>query len=173
MAQGIPPKSSDVSNLKTLFAKADKALKDLPIPKSKKAKEEGKRILKKQLKEMKKLSENFKKQGALIEKCAAQAKKLRAERSATLNKVMKGYQTVVKNSDGLTSLRPTCVKGLQALGKSGDKKAQAVALNAFKGHRDAVVKENAAAIKDDPKRKKSLGLFVKGMSAIMGEIAKI
>ncbi len=36
-----------------------------------------------------------------------------------------------------------------------------------------MVKENAAAIKDDPERKKSLGLFVKGMSAVMGEIAKI
>ncbi len=173
MGQGIPFKSSDASDLKKLFAKADKALKDVPVPKSKQAKEEGKRILTKQIKEMKELSANFAKQGALIQKYAAEAKKLRAERSAKLNKVMKGYQIVVKNSDGLTSLRPACVKGLQVLGKSGDKKIQAAALNAFKGHRDAVVKENAAAIKDDPKRKKSLGVFVKGMNAVIGEIDKV
>ncbi len=173
MGQGIPFKSSDASDLKKLFAKADKALKDVPVPKSKQAKKEAKRALTEQLKDMKKLSATLKARGALLQKYAAQAKKFRAERSAKLNKVMKGYQIVVKNSDGLTSLRPACVKGLQVLGKSGDKKIQAAALNAFKGHRDAVVKENAAAIKDDPKRKKSLGVFVKGMNAVMGEIAKV
>lgn len=173
MGQGTPFSSSDLSNVKKLFARAGKALKDIPVPKSKAAKKELKRALTEQIKELKTLSGTLKTRGALIQKYAAEAKKLRAERSAKLNKVMKGYQIMVKNSDGLTSLRPTCVKGLQVLGKSGDKKIQAAALNAFKGHRDAVVKENAAAIKDDPKRKKSLGVFVKGMNAVMGEIAKV
>ncbi len=155
MGQGTPFSSSDLSNVKKLFARAGKALKDIPVPKSKAAKKELKRALTEQIKELKTLSGTLKTRGALIQKYAAEAKKFRAERSAKLNKVMKGYQIVVKNSDGLTSLRPTCVKGLQALGKTGDKKAQAVAFNAFKGHHQGrcETQEIAGALRQGQERR--------------------
>ena len=73
------------------------------------------------------------------------------------------YKKIVKASDGLTSLRPSCVKALQAVEKKPSKENIGTAAKALKQHIDEVAKE----AKKDKSKSKPLAKFTSSTEALI------
>ena len=113
---------------------------------------------------------------ALAEGLMQEAKKLEAEFKALAKKPIvvkidglnKAYMDAIKSSDGLTSVRPSTLKAIQAAEKAGTVETVKAAIS---GLHDQIgeVKKNA---KDDAAKKK-FAKFEKTMGGVAGKLEKI
>jgi len=102
------------------------------------------------------------------EMAAAMAKAL-AECKAAADKATKAYMAAIKNTDGLTSAKPSIVKVLQATGKEPDPKAIETAVTELRKHRDEM---NKAHGKDKDKAK-MLAAFTRDLDLAAKELGSL
>jgi hypothetical protein len=92
------------------------------------------------------------------EMLAAMAKAL-ADCKAAADKATKAYMDAIKNTDGLTSAKPSIVKVLQATGKMPDPDAIQAAVTELGKHRDEMTKKHGK----DKDQAKMLASFTKDL----------
>ena len=79
---------------------------------------------------------------------------------------LKDYADAVKKSGGLTTMRPTVVKALEAVANEPVSAAVKAAQDGLKKHAADVEKENAATVKSDPKKAKQVKTFVDALDSV-------
>lgn len=88
-----------------------------------------------------------------------------------LSENVKAYQQIIKNSDGITTMRPVIVKALEAAKKTKDRKFLDASIAALGKQADDIKKE-AAKEKDKEKMKKRIEI-IKGLGALEKKLAAL
>lgn len=86
-----------------------------------------------------------------------------------LAKAIKSYQSAVKNSDGMTSLRPATVKALQTVSKLPATKTREAAYSELDKHVADIKKQNGK----DKSKAKAVAAFEKAVGAIKADLAAL
>ena len=128
--------------------------------------------------ELKKIADLCQKLQALEKSNAVQAAKLAAEMKDRKpidlfgEACLKDYADAVKDSRGLTSLRPSVVKELEAVANEPTAAAVKAAQAGIKKHAADVEKETAQAIKADKAKAKQVNTFLGALEAVSTRLGR-